>query len=133
MSEGSLVLYRIYGINADDHIVHRDDFECGSDQEAITQASNHQDNFPAMEVWEGTRRVARIGTAAREINGSPNSDSKNRLLLRSATRAVSEHRRLAAEHVELRDEMRQLREENEKARAQSVSLGAAQRKALHKE
>ena len=126
------MLYRIYGIDAEDHIVHRDDFECGSDQEAITQASSHQD-FPAMEVWEGTRRVARIGMAEQETHGSTNSDSKNRLLLRSATRAVREHRRLAAEHVELRDEMRQLRKENEKTRAQSVSLGTPQRKVLHKE
>src|SRR5215475_13388055 len=113
------MLYRIYAINAEDHIVHRDDFECGSDREAITQASSLQASSPAMEVWEGTRQVARIGMVERETNGSSNSDSRGRLLLRSATRAVSEHRRLAAEHVELRDEMRRLREANEKVRAQS--------------
>jgi hypothetical protein len=127
------MLYRIYSINADDRIVRRDDFGCESDNEAITRASDHQGSSPAMEVWEGTRRVARIGMAVRETNGSPNSDSKSRLLLRSPTRAVSEHRRLAAEHAELRDEMRQLREKNEKARAQSEAVGTPTRRVLHKQ
>jgi hypothetical protein len=87
-----------------------------------------------LELAGGYRKLAQLiegrlshSASAYErakVNGSSNSDSRSRLLERSAARAVREHRRLAAEHVDLRDEMRRLREKNDKLRAQSDVLEA---------
>ena len=125
--------YRIYWISTDDHIVGADDLECGSDQDAMTQGSSRRAGAPAVELWQGTRRVARIGMAERKAGDSTNTDSKGQLLERGAKRAVSEHKRWSAEHAELREATRQLSEKNEELRGKSEALGAPTRRVLQKE
>ncbi len=57
--------YRLYWIGADGHIKWGEFVECASDEEAQTVAIARKGAYPAMEVWLGTRRVARIGTIER--------------------------------------------------------------------
>jgi hypothetical protein len=46
--------YRLYWINADDHIKGADDLECSSDQAAQALATARLGDFPAIEVWRGS-------------------------------------------------------------------------------
>jgi hypothetical protein len=90
-----MALYRIYKVDADDHIADADNIECAgqtgrlrtishrghstqrkdagghadgvggrgtrNDEEACAKALQMQGAYPAVEVWEGARRVARMG------------------------------------------------------------------------
>jgi hypothetical protein len=55
-----MALYRIYMIGSDDHIKEAQNVECATDQEACLHAERMLDTYPAAEVWEGRRLVARI-------------------------------------------------------------------------
>ena len=56
-----MALYRIYKLDADDHIADAENVECATDEEACAKALQMQGAYPAVEVWEGARRVARMG------------------------------------------------------------------------
>ena len=60
-----MTLYRIYMIGSDDHIKEAQNVECATDQEACLQAESTLDAYPAAEVWEGRRLVARIRAPGR--------------------------------------------------------------------
>lgn len=62
---GTTSPYRLYWIGADGHIKWGEFVECASDEEARTVAIARKGDYPAMEVWLGTRRVVRIGTTER--------------------------------------------------------------------
>ncbi|HEY7581694.1 MAG TPA: hypothetical protein VH855_29195 [Acetobacteraceae bacterium] len=55
-----MTLYRVYMIGSDDHIKEAENIECATDQEACVEAERMLDAYPAAEVWEGRRLVARI-------------------------------------------------------------------------
>lgn len=52
--------YRIYWFGADNHISAAQNIECSSDEEARAKAKDLIGEFPAAEVWNGPRRVARL-------------------------------------------------------------------------
>ena len=56
---------------ADGHIKTAENIVCASHREACATASDRQGDFPAIEVWLGTRRVTRIG--APELIRGPGS------------------------------------------------------------
>jgi hypothetical protein len=56
-----MALYRIYRVDAADHIADAENVECADDEEACAKAREMQGYYPAVEVWEGSRLVARIG------------------------------------------------------------------------
>jgi hypothetical protein len=51
--------YRAYAINNDGHIIHRFEFEAGSDESAMDQARTHLDGLD-IEVWEHKRVVGKL-------------------------------------------------------------------------
>ena len=58
-----MALYRIYKVDAADHIVDAENIECADDEEECAKALRMKGAYPVVEVWEGARLVAR--TAAR--------------------------------------------------------------------
>jgi hypothetical protein len=57
-----MALYRIYRVDALDHIADAENVECANDDEARAKALQLKGSYPVVEVWEGPRLVARIGT-----------------------------------------------------------------------
>jgi hypothetical protein len=55
-----MALYRIYKVDADDHIADAENVECANDEEAGAKALQLKGAYPTVEVWEGARLVARI-------------------------------------------------------------------------
>jgi len=51
--------YRVYTLGEDGHIVGRADIDCLHDEAAVERAQNLADGH-AVELWEGTRRIALI-------------------------------------------------------------------------
>lgn len=49
--------YRIYGLNPAGHITFGDHFECRDDAHAMEIARGMLGRFPAVEVWQETRRI----------------------------------------------------------------------------
>lgn len=115
-----MLLYRMYWMGADGHYTGAEDIECASDQEAITKAWKQIGDAPAMEVWLGTRRVAQLGSLAQDTSSSSTSDSRGVLLLRAASTAVLEHRRLLAEQREAREAIRRTRAQREQQCARAA-------------
>jgi hypothetical protein len=60
-----MTLYRVYMIGSDDHIKEAENIECASDEEACAEAEHRLDVYPAAEVWEGRRFVARVRAPSR--------------------------------------------------------------------
>ena len=107
-------LYRIYWLAADGHIRDAVNLDCASDQDALAEARKRISDYPAMEVWQGPRRVAQLGTPTPQAStGSDSSDSRGPMLLRSAAATIREHRRLIAEQVKVRAAVRRTREKSE--------------------
>jgi hypothetical protein len=52
--------YRFYLLTADDHIALRREADCDNDAHAIAKAAEVMAHYPAVEVWEGGRRVIRL-------------------------------------------------------------------------
>jgi hypothetical protein len=52
-------LYRLYFLDDEDHIRHRVDFHCNSDDQAIEAVAAHVDGR-AMELWEVDRFIRRF-------------------------------------------------------------------------
>jgi hypothetical protein len=48
-------------VDTDDHIADAENVECANDADAYAKALQMQGAYPAVEVWEGARRVARMG------------------------------------------------------------------------
>jgi hypothetical protein len=59
-----MIHYRIYQLDAADHILASHSIVCRSDAEALDAASRFAEQAAAVEVWEGTRRVGCLSTAA---------------------------------------------------------------------
>ena len=57
-----MALYRVYKVDADDHIADAENLECANDDEARAKALQLKGDYPVVEVWEGARLVARIAT-----------------------------------------------------------------------
>ena len=57
--------YRVYMIGSDEHIKEAENIECATDKEACAEAERILGVYPAAEVWEGRRLVARIRAAGR--------------------------------------------------------------------
>ena len=55
-----MALYRVYKIGSDQHIKAAENIECATDQEARCEAERLLEVYPAAEVWEGRRLVARV-------------------------------------------------------------------------
>jgi len=51
--------YRLYFLDADGHIQHRLEFECGSDGEALELVKKHLDGR-SVELWREAKRIAEI-------------------------------------------------------------------------
>jgi hypothetical protein len=51
--------YRLYFFDAEGHIGHRLEFDCGSDEEALALAEQHRAGG-TVELWCGTRLVREI-------------------------------------------------------------------------
>jgi hypothetical protein len=110
--------YRIYWLAADGHIRDAENLDCASDQEAIAAAGKRISDYPAMEVWRGTRRVAQLGTPTPQAStGSAASDSRGPMLVRSAAATIREHRRLLAEQVKVQEAVRRTREKSKELQA----------------
>lgn len=62
--------YRFYWFGPNGHIRRGEDVECASDDEARELAASRQGEFTAVEVWVGTRMVARIGVPDPGSKGS---------------------------------------------------------------
>ena len=52
--------YRFYLLTANDHIALRQEANCENDARALAKAAEVIANHPAIEVWEGGRRVIRL-------------------------------------------------------------------------
>jgi hypothetical protein len=52
--------YRIYWFNASNHIYGAENVECATDRDAAIMAESLVGFSSALEVWSGTRRVARL-------------------------------------------------------------------------
>jgi hypothetical protein len=61
----AMPFYRFYLLTMNDHIALRREAACDDDAHAIAQAAEVIANYPAVEVWEGERRVIRM--AAEDI------------------------------------------------------------------
>jgi hypothetical protein len=60
-----MTAYRIYTIDAGNHIVSAAEIECDSDADACAEARQKlRQPYPAVEVWEGARKVVRIQQSA---------------------------------------------------------------------
>ena len=55
-----MALYRFYWFGSDGHIKSAENVECTSDGEAEAKAGEQIGSYAAMEVWLGTRCVARL-------------------------------------------------------------------------
>jgi hypothetical protein len=53
--------YRIYFVGRDDHFHGADTIECATDDEAVASALKQIGDFPAVEVWCGTKSIGRVG------------------------------------------------------------------------
>ena len=62
--------YRFYLLTAQDRIAGRQEATCDDDASALATAADVIGTFPAVEVWDGRRRVARL--AAEDIRGFNN-------------------------------------------------------------
>ncbi len=56
--------YRFYWIGPDGLVKRADNVECASDAEANRIAAEYKVAAPAIEVWQGARRVLRLGAPA---------------------------------------------------------------------
>ena len=54
-----MTVYRVYEVRREAHSCPPVVFECAADCQAIDRAKQMQDGY-AVEVWEGTRRVAEL-------------------------------------------------------------------------
>jgi hypothetical protein len=52
--------YRLFFIGRDDHIVKAEVVDCPTDGDAVAIARVACAEYPAVEVWEWTRRVERV-------------------------------------------------------------------------
>jgi hypothetical protein len=52
--------YRFYLLTADDHIALRREADCDNDAHAIAKAAEVIGHYPALEVWDGPRRLTRL-------------------------------------------------------------------------
>ncbi|MGA8319548.1 MAG: hypothetical protein WB774_01690 [Xanthobacteraceae bacterium] len=76
--------YRVYTITAGDHIDGPAKIiECDSDTAAVEQARGLIDG-PAIEVWDGARRIARMGQILKFIPSNANLDSETVAILGTA-------------------------------------------------
>jgi hypothetical protein len=57
--------YRFYLLGADDHIKGAENVECATDQDACLKARQMMRSHPSIEIWEGSRFVARIDAASK--------------------------------------------------------------------
>ena len=57
--------YRFYLLTADDHIALRREADCDNDAQAIAKAAEVIGHYPALEVWDGPRRLTHL--AAKDI------------------------------------------------------------------
>jgi hypothetical protein len=60
MAISVMPLYRIYWIGGDGHIKAAENVECASHEEAQTKALKVIGSYPAVEVWLGANRIARV-------------------------------------------------------------------------
>ena len=60
----AMIHYRIYQLDTADHILAGHSIVCRSDAEALDAASRFAEQAATVEVWEGTRRVGCLSTAA---------------------------------------------------------------------
>lgn len=58
-----MAFYRFYWIGVDGHIKRAEDVECYSDHVAEIVAAERKGSFPAIEIWLGARKIARIGAS----------------------------------------------------------------------
>ena len=69
--------YRLYFLNAAQHIAARDEFEAENDETAITIAGLLSDACsdlsPGFELWQGARRV--VPDVEKQVAGHPNQSS----------------------------------------------------------
>jgi hypothetical protein len=52
--------YRLYLLTEHDHIDDARDADCTSDDDAQTRAAEIIGDYPAVEIWSGTRLVGRF-------------------------------------------------------------------------
>jgi hypothetical protein len=70
-----------------------------------------------MEVWQGARRIAQLGTPTQGSTGPTSSVSRGPMLVRSAASTTREYRRLLAKQAEAG------RRTMEKSRVRNFSRG----------
>ncbi len=64
--------YRIYRLDQYGRIAGGgDDFPFSCDREALGHAQSMAEHYPAVEVWQGTRRVGRVSAAGGEEGPRP--------------------------------------------------------------
>ena len=56
-------IYRLYVIS-DGHIVSGDNFECATDEYALSEAQGMLGKYLRAEVWTGTRMIGAMGSGA---------------------------------------------------------------------
>ena len=58
--EGAMAEYRLYSLDAADHIVAGYSVYCISDRAALTAARRLAERAPAVEVWQSTRCLGSV-------------------------------------------------------------------------
>jgi hypothetical protein len=56
--------YRLYSLSEEDHIAACTEISSETDRDATAQAAAALGHHVAIEVWQGTRRVGRVGRDA---------------------------------------------------------------------
>jgi hypothetical protein len=65
----SITQYRAYHVGKDDHFKSTFDLECVDDKEAINIAKHLADGDEEVELWQGSRKVARLQAYGKAANG----------------------------------------------------------------
>ncbi len=64
--------YRVYRLNEHGRIAGAgDDIACSCDNEALSHAQQMAEHCPAVEVWQNTRCVGRVGAAGADVGARP--------------------------------------------------------------
>ena len=65
--------YRCYILDAEDHILQAHDVECADDAQAQSAARHlltQDPYYQAVEVWERSRRIVKLGRPARPMSSA---------------------------------------------------------------
>jgi hypothetical protein len=70
VGSGGMADYRVYFLDASNHIATAKELECASDDDAIAAALQFEDDRD-LELWSGARLVARLAALDRKRSARP--------------------------------------------------------------